>query len=66
MTLPLTDRAMMSPVRFNTATLWTFEYHLALLETHPLNILFGSVAPEKSTVIISKTNQKLPLGSNDQ
>jgi len=40
---PLTDGAVVCPVRFDAATLGTLEYDLPLLEAHPLYVLLGGV-----------------------
>lgn len=40
---PLTNRAMMCPFRFNTATLGTLKDHLPFPKTHLLNHLFGGI-----------------------
>ena len=51
---PLTDGAMMSPVRFYAAALRALKNYLTFSVTHPLDVLFGCITPRDRPLFLKK------------
>jgi len=54
---PLTDRTVMSPLRFDATALRALKYHLALLKSHPLNVFLCSISSGHSSWVCEHGSQ---------